>query len=233
MKKILYYLSLYKRQVILSFGVLAVLLGTICFIFINNRFNSEIEEDKSILVTNIPKKDINLIKVDVKGAVNSPGVYEVGESDRVIDAINKAGGFSINAYQLNLNLAKRLKDEAVIIVNTIEEVDYYKLSKVPIVCENTNKLLNNGVCELYNIASLDNSDISSNVSNNEMMNTFVNINTASLEELSSLEGIGISKAEKILQYREKNNGFKDISELKNVEGIGDKLYDAIKDLIRV
>ena len=65
-----------------------------------------------------------------------------------------------------------------------------------------------------------------------MLNTFVNINKASVSELCKLEGIGTSKAEKIIEYRN-NYGFKDKSDLMKVEGIGEKLYESIKDFITV
>lgn len=61
----------------------------------------------------------------------------------------------------------------------------------------------------------------------------VNINTAVLFELMKLPGIGESYAQKIIDYREKNGGFKSISEIKNVDGIGSKKYESIRDLIIV
>ena len=235
MQKILYYISLYKKKIILFSSILVIIIACLCFFFINRRFNSEIISDKSFIVDNSSKKTDSSIKVDVKGAVNNPGVYEINMDDRVVDAINKAGGFMINAYELNLNLAKKLVDESVIIVNTKEEVEYYKLSKTPIVCENADKLYRNGVCELYNIAELSDDDVSSNssVSINNDLNTLVNINTASAEVLSSLEGIGASKAQSIIRYRENNGPFTKKEDLLKVEGIGDKLYEAIKEFIRV
>jgi len=56
----------------------------------------------------------------------------------------------------------------------------------------------------------------------------VNINKASEEELQTLSGIGPSKAKAIIQYREENGGFKNIEELKNIGGIGDKTFEKIK-----
>lgn len=65
-----------------------------------------------------------------------------------------------------------------------------------------------------------------------MINKKVNINTATKEELISLSGIGDSKAKSIIEYR-KTNPFKAIEDLKNVTGIGDSLYESIKDSITV
>ena len=64
-------------------------------------------------------------------------------------------------------------------------------------------------------------------------NDIVNINTASLTELQNLSGIGKSKAEAIIKYREQNGNFKNIEELLNVDGIGEKLYEEIKSNITV
>lgn len=61
----------------------------------------------------------------------------------------------------------------------------------------------------------------------------VNINTADLDKLTTLKGVGASTAQKIIDYREQNGKFKSIDELKNVRGIGDKKFDAIKDKITI
>ena len=64
-------------------------------------------------------------------------------------------------------------------------------------------------------------------------NKKININTASLEELITLNGLGESKAKSIIEYRNSNGEFKNVEELKNVDGIGDALFDKIKDKIIV
>lgn len=61
----------------------------------------------------------------------------------------------------------------------------------------------------------------------------ININTASLQELMTLDGIGEIYAQRIIDYRTANGPFTDIAQLKNVNGIGDKRFDAIKDSITV
>ena len=72
-----------------------------------------------------------------------------------------------------------------------------------------------------------NNEITDNITNKEE-SSLVNINTASIEELQTLSGIGESKAKKIIEYREKNGKFKNIEDIKNVEGIGESLYETIK-----
>jgi len=66
-----------------------------------------------------------------------------------------------------------------------------------------------------------------------MLLAAVNINTASVDELSSLKGIGQVKAEAIIKYREANGEFKNVSEIVNVKGIGEKTMEKIKDEISV
>ena len=61
----------------------------------------------------------------------------------------------------------------------------------------------------------------------------MNINTASLAELDALQGVGPSTAQKIIDYRTANGGFKTIDEIKNVPGIGDAKFAAMKDFITV
>lgn len=61
----------------------------------------------------------------------------------------------------------------------------------------------------------------------------ININTANLEELQKLPGIGPSKAQAIIDYREKVGKFKSIEEIKNVKGIGEKTYEKLKELITI
>ena len=74
---------------------------------------------------------------------------------------------------------------------------------------------------------------SSHVSTEEQTSTFVNINTATISEFTTLSGIGEAKAQDIIKYREENGSFKSIEEIKNVSGIGDKIYEKIKDYITV
>ncbi len=67
----------------------------------------------------------------------------------------------------------------------------------------------------------------------EEANVKVNINTATAEELSTLEGIGEMKAESIIEYRNNHGHFTKVEDLKNVKGIGDKIFEKIKDQITV
>lgn len=151
--------------------------------------------------------------VDVKGEVKNPNVYMVSEGMLVIDAINLAGGFTKNAYTDNINLSKKLFNEMVIIVSN--KKDYTTTSTT------TKKSIND---------ALISSETSTNEKNND--NKLVNINTASKSELMSINGIGESKANSIIEYRSKNK-FNSIEDIKNVSGIGEKFFEQIKNYITV
>lgn len=152
--------------------------------------NNKITENNKIsqeTKTNSP------IYVDIDGAVNNPGVYELNNGDRVNDAILMAGGLTENAYTKNLNKARKLVDgEKIYIFEENEAVN----------------------------------DEKSNDSN------LININTASINDLMSLPGIGEVYAQRIIDFRNKSL-FASIDEIKNIEGIGDKTFEKIKDLITI
>lgn len=144
------------------------------------------------------------IYVDVGGAVKNPGVYTFKQGDRVIDAINEAGGLRDNADVSSINLAKKLADEEKIYVPI-------KGEQLPQIIAQSGLGNNNGSTE----------------------NDKININTASLQELDSLPGIGPVTAQRIIDYRNKNGPFKSIDEIKNVNRIGDKIFEQIKDKITI
>ncbi len=146
-------------------------------------------------------------------------------TSRVIDVIDKAGGLTENADTTVINLSKRIKDEMVIIIYSREQVinlietkkqEEYLQEKCIQIDENS----------LVNDACISDNNTSTN-------NGKVNINTASKEELTSLNGIGDAKARDIINYREKNGNFKSIEDIKNVPGIGEAIYASIKENITV
>ena len=165
---------------------------------------------------------VNTIFVDIKGAVNNPGVYELNSNSRVIDLINEAGGLKENADTTILNLSKKLKDESYVIIYTLDETMKYKneiISPTKIVKEIEERIIcpdeNNQACI-----------------NHKKNNTLIDINTASKEELMTIPGIGESKANSIIEYRN-NNSFNSVEDIKNVDGIGDSLYEKIKEYISI
>lgn len=194
-------------------------------VFKTDYVNIEKEEvidssDKAIVEE---KKDIF---VDIKGEVVNPGVYSIKENSRIIDVVNLAGGLTDKADTSANNMSKLLKDEMVIIIYSKDEILNYKKvkeeeSKVFNECNNDEKNITNDAC--YN---LDNS-----VKDNDNNSKLININEASVDKLMLVTGIGKSKAEKIVEYRNKNGKFEKLEDIMNVSGIGEALFEKIKEYI--
>lgn len=121
--------------------------------------------------------------VEIKGAVNRPGVYTVKWEANVQDVIQLAGGLQEMANTDSLSLLENVKDGDVLVIAE-ESKEIQKIS----------------------------------------------INTATVEELDRLPGIGPSIANRIIEYRQKQR-FRTLEELKEVKGIGDKLFEKIKEQI--
>lgn len=164
------------------------------------------------------------LSVDIKGEINSPGIYTMKESSRVIDVIDKAGGLTENADTSVINLSKKIMDEMVIIIYSKEQVKNFEETK-----EKEKNLQEK--CISADINSLQNDACITTTQNNASGK--VNINQASKEELMTLTGIGESKAKDIISYREKNGPFTSIEDIKKVSGIGETIYAQIKEAITV
>lgn len=188
-------------------------------------------------------KETKKIYVDVKGNIKKEGVYEVKENAIINDVIKLAGGFTKNAYTKNINLSKKVSDELVIYVYSKSE--YKKLNAKPEVivqndCSSVDYNIDNCTDNGSSIIisgpeeNLVNNKTDNNIKDQEQnINNIININTATLEELITLNGIGESKAQAIIDYRNTSGGFKSIEEIKNVSGIGDAAYEKIKNNITV
>lgn len=206
------------------------LICIICYYSFDNKENDVVKkEDKKIVKEKkINKKDKDIYYyVDIKGAVNNEGVYKLKEDSRVIDVINEAGGLKENADTSIINLSKKVTDEMYIIVYTKEEIDKYRkenLSNSEIGKKLQNKIL---TIDENNDANLKESN------DKEDDDKIININTATREDLLSITGIGESKADNIIKYREENGDFENIEDIKNVNGIGESLFEKIKDYIKV
>lgn len=156
------------------------------------------------------------IAVHVIGAVPRPGLYEFAEGARVQDAIDAAGGLLASADVDTINLAELLKDGEQLVIP-------YKPGEEPSAV--TGAATQNPFV-LPGSATEQPSTSSSDVE-------LININTATLEELDSLPGIGPTIAARIIEYREANGPFLTIEDILNVSGIGPATFDQIKDLISV
>ena len=149
--------------------------------------------------------EINEMKVYISGEISKEGVYEFEDGDRLDDLIKKAGGLTENANAKDLNLAMKLEDEMKIYIPSIYEIS------------------SDDTADTIPIITSDSKDSSKDK---------ININKASKEELMTLPNIGDKRADSILEYRESNK-FETIEDIKNVNGIGEKFYQSLKDLITV
>ena len=188
--------------------------------------DDSIEEDSGALADNTEKtenietNDSQSFVVYVAGYVNNPGVYELSAGSRVIDAIDAAGGYSKEAYENYLNLASLIADGQMIYVPSEEEVESGSIER--------------GVAsgaDGSGVGGVTGGNGGGNGGNSSGSGALVNINQASKEELMTLPGIGESKADKIIAYREANGRFNSPEGIMEISGIKDGLYNKIKDKI--
>ena len=207
MKKIIFYLEKYKIVVSISCLILFMLIGTL--LFINNNSNKPTKIEMPIKKEKNEKEEkYEKIKVDIKGMVKKPGVYEY---------------------------------EMVIIIYSNDEVDKFRKEDKDVVyikyecacpdnineaCINEKDIVNTNGVEKKN---------SKNSSNNKSSkeDNLISINTATKEELMTLTGIGESKAEAIIKYRDENGIFENLDDIMKVAGIGESAYTKIKDNIKL
>ena len=150
-----------------------------------------------------------VIYVDVTGAVKAPGVYTLPAGSRVFEAIALAGGAREDASLENLNQAGLLQDGQQIRVYTEEEA-----------------------AQMVQQGSLPGAETAAGQKESQEASK-VNINTAGKEELMTLTGIGETRAEAILAYRQETGGFQTPEDLMQVEGIKEKTFEKLKDQITV
>ncbi len=173
---------------------------------------SENENPDHAAATPAQDRSISYIYVHLCGAVKKPDVYKVEANIRLVDVIALAGGLTPDAAGDFVNQASILDDGQQIYIPTIDEVK----DKTPL--------------EFVTSTSLPDKK---NSNDSKESNGIVNINTASMEELMTLSGIGKAKAKSIVDYRETHNGFQSIEEIKKIDGIKDSVYNKIKDSISV
>jgi len=170
----------------------------------------EVDEEQTVSeksageTTGIPEETV---QVYICGAVASPGVYTLPGGSRVVQAVEAAGGFLPDAEEKILNLARKIEDGEQITVWTREEAENMEITETP--------QQNTGGTEQASGSGK------------------VNLNTAGKEELMTLSGIGESRADAIIAYREANGPFGSIEEIMNIEGIKGKMFEKIRGSIEV
>ena len=154
-----------------------------------------------------PEQETDAIFVYVCGQVAAPGVYELSAGARVYQAIERAGGTLEGASPESLNLAQQAEDGQKIYVPSKEEAEAGTFPQ-------------------------DSSREAASPSQ-EQGGGKVNLNTAGLEELMTLTGIGQTRAEAIITYREEEGAFQAPEDIMKVDGIKEGIYEKLKDEITV
>lgn len=155
------------------------------------------------------------IFVNIGGEVAAPGVYEVTEGTRLFEVINRAGGLTEEADIDVINRAETVYDGQKILIASYEETKNGKYSAGT----GGGQTAGNGTDSAQEAGNKDGEK--------------VNINTADSAELQSIPGIGPSKADRIIEYRDTQGRFNTIEDIKNISGIGNKTFESIKKYIVV
>lgn len=146
------------------------------------------------------EEEVDMIYVQVSGAVAAPGVYKLPGGSRIFEAVEMAGGVTEDADVSTLNQALVLNDGQMIYVYAVGE-------------ERTGQETGEAV--------------------GEPKDGRIDLNTATAEELMTLPGIGQSKAESIISWREENGAFESVEDILNITGIKEGVFSKIKNHIKV
>jgi len=220
------FIDKYRLYIFLLLTIFIIFSGTILIIQGANANSSTKTIKSGDLVqtsttnssTTDKKTEAKEIIFDIEGAVVTPGVYKLPAGKILIDAINNAGGLSADADRdriaREMNQASPIGDGSKIYIFKDSDKDL--------------KIVSAGPNQNYSTAS-DNSSVSA--ASNQKSITKININKATTAELDALPGIGPALAQRIVDWRDANGGYEVIEDIKKVKGIGDSVFDGLKDQI--
>ena len=213
--------------------VLIILTNTLQYYYFKNSIKKQPSND--ILLEDKQQEQEDYIYIDIRGEIKKPGVYKLQKDKRVIDAIEIAKGLTKSADTSVNNLSMQLKDEMVIIIYSKQEVKNFTKTKEKEqlkeeTCAKEENNIKNDSCITQDKKENKTTTKKEEPKKEKTKTSIININTASLEELSTLKGIGSKKAQKIIEYRTKTP-FKTKEQIMEVSGIGESLYNKIKDNI--
>ena len=163
-----------------------------------------------------------MIYVDVCGAVANPGVFQLAAGSRVFQAIEAAGGYLPEAVQNCVNRAGVLTDGQQLYILTQEEMERQGLDPAEMAGASDGQM--NG-----SAGTGQNTGIAAQAQQDNR----ININTADETQLTTLTGIGATRAQAIIAYRQENGPFAAIEDIMNVQGIKEGTFAKIKDEIVV
>lgn len=186
-------------------GLLYIAFGVVCGLLVGGVVFLASRPPRGSMILLSPPPTPRTWVVQVSGEVIYPGVYELPAGSRVRDAVQAAGGLTGEADSSSINLAAPLEDGQSIVVKA-------------------GAALNSPPAQRGDPLSITIEPASAQL---------ININTADLEELDELPDIGSVIAQRIVDYRNVNGPFMRIEEIMNVPGIGQGIFDKIKDMITV
>lgn len=233
----------YRKLILLVSVILVLIIGGVFFFGYKYRLKKKKVSKNIVVVSKDSSKEEKLTinkdsesvdvddseyyKVDIKGEVVNPGLYSMKDGSRVDDVIKAAGGLLETGDISVINLSKKVKDEMVIIIYSKEEVLDFTKTK-----EEEKQVISACICPDDDAVKNDACIDSERVEDEKLVsNGKISINSADVNSLMTLTGIGEGKALNIIKYREENGPFQSIEDLKNVDGIGDSLFDKIKENI--
>lgn len=167
----------------------------------------------------VKQVEASTLFVHICGEVMEPGVYELPAGSRIFEAVEAAGGFTEAASTSYVNLAQELSDGWKVEIPVLGESVENMASE--------QKMAGSEGVAVGAVAGITGDGISM------AEDGLVDINTAAKQELCTLPGVGESRAESIISYREKNGGFTKIEDIMKVEGIKDGMFSKMKDKICV
>lgn len=185
--------------------------------------DSEAAESAAVKVQskeNSQTPEPKILYIHVCGEVAAPGVYELPAGSRMYEAVEKAGGMTSEAAQEYVNLAQAIEDGQQLRIPSREEIRKYQETG-----KDVSGLLGAG-------GAARNGSMSGSQKSGSSA-ALINLNTASKEELMTLNSIGAARAEAILSYREQKGGFRTIEDIMKVPGIKNAAFQKIKDKITV
>lgn len=199
-----------KKNKIKIVAVPVLVIAAVLFFWLNSGSDEiKIDEGNSSAIEEdgVSQQEVNSTQshlyVDIGGEVMKPGVYEVSDGTRLFEVIDKAGGLT--------------EDADIDGINRAETVQYGQ--KIMIGRHGENPDENRDSYSANNVTDSGEGK--------------VNINTADAAALQTIPGIGPSKADRIIEYRESEGKFNEIDDIKNISGIGNKTFESIKEYITV
>lgn len=171
------------------------------------------KDAKKIKKTTNNEKSANIV-IDVKGAVHRPGVYYFDKQPIVAEVLSRAGGILSSVDSFRINLAATLTNGQVLYIPTGNE-------QVP---------------DMYPLPGQSPQNVQDNLQDNhpdQSSNDKINLNTSDSVALQKLPGIGEKRAQDIIKQRETMGGFKEVTDLQEVNGIGAKTFAKLEPLVTV